>query len=497
MSSPMYYEHQVEGIRWLTEDPRRALCDDAGLGKTLQTLTTLNNLGCKRILVLCPNMVRKAWRDQLKEWEPDSSFILVGEGLLNKTKNVPDVFTQREAQIRSGARFTVMTYELTYTITAKAYFKQVKEESGTKAAKKAAIDWRHLDTILSIPWDALILDEAHKCKNRKGKTFEAVKLIVRKGKSLKAVIPLTANPILSKGEELWPILHLLRPDEYSSFWKWAEETCETAPDIWSGYKKVVGVKDPDGLKESLRHLILRRMKDECLDLPEKTFVHFPVTLEKSQRAQYNQMKKEFFVEFPDGSAIEAPNALARDVRLKQLAISPDLLVKLSEYLRGAKIDALEEILEMIGDQKFVIFSQFAQVIKRLVPIVNKVRPGTVFFTGEDAFAVREKAIDALQLGSAPGCMTTFGAGGVGLTMTAASVVITMDLLWVPALNAQAIDRVYRIGQKNAVTVYNIVAEDTIEARVIEALERKDALFNAIIPEATILQKVWEAGRAEG
>jgi non-specific serine/threonine protein kinase len=161
-------------------------------------------------------------------------------------------------------------------------------------------------------------------------------------------------------------------------------------------------------------------------------------------------------------------------------------------LAGPKIDAVKELLEDSGDQKVIIFSQFAQVINRLAIQLLREEYNLEFLTGATEHRSRTDYIKRFQEDSlCKVLLMTIGAGGTGITATAGSVIIFTDLTWSPAANAQAIGRMDRIGQTKPMTIYNIVSEGTIEEYVLKRLKAKEDLFNALIndiPEMSLMKE---------
>lgn len=466
------YLHQVHGTDFLVEKRRAALCDDMGLGKCKQSLDAVETIKAERVLIVSPNTVKQVWVNEIHKWLGKEDITVL---------EAKDGFDEREVKLKGDHRFTIVNWDLLGSRTS-----YDRDEFGKKIP--VAVDPRHMLTLVKQKWDCIILDEAHRMRNRKSKAFEAVKTLVKIDPTV-AVFVLTGTPIFNRPEELWPILHVINPKTYSGFHKWAQENCTMKMIPYSAWPQVVGVKDAKALKQSLTNIILRRTKDEVLDLPGKTYVPYEIDLYADHERLYEQMCKNAFVELErEGGVdvVEATSVLAQLTRLKQMCISPDLLQD-KDTLKGAKADAALDLLDTSGDQKVVIFSQFAQAIKRLYGPVSKAYP-TVVFTGEDPPAARSERIALFQDDpKIKVIMTTTQAGGVGVTLTSGSIVILLDLMWAPAMNAQAVDRVYRIGQSLPVTVYYVTARNTIEGYILKVLKDKEALFNSIIPEESIVR----------
>jgi len=463
------FDYQVTGSQFLIDNPASILGDDMGLGKTGQTLVALDKVGAKRVLIVCPNTVKQVWQDQIGEWLGDAakadSVIIHGR----------DPYHKREEHLRAGKRFTIINLE---GIGKRTVYE--KDELGNKVAVNTEV--RLLGVLEKVKWDAIIVDESHRIRNRKSKVFNAMRAIRRTHPQARVHL-LTGTPILKEPEEIWTSLHILFPKQYTSFHRWANEECNMAFNPYSRWPEPVGIKDPEAFKARLGNVMLRRLKSDVLpDLPDKTFVNVDVHLNDEQRKMYRSMDKSMFIELA-GKEIDAVNPLAKQLRLRQISISPDIIDPGSDKITGAKIDAVIEICQSLGEQKAVIFSQFSTVIKRLSKRLQREGVKCVSFTGEDTAEHKHAVVAALQeqTQGPQVLLCTTQAGGVGLTMTAASVAIFVDLMWVPALNAQAVDRLHRIGQKSAVTVYNIRAINTVEWRVEQVLAQRSAMFDSLIP----------------
>lgn len=488
-----FYEHQKTGIEFLTAHPHAINADDMGLGKSLQNIISCLNNNCNRILIICPNSLKYVWKDEIEKWAPESSIVVV----VSKTSN----FDEREAQIKSKARFTIINYELVGTLT-----RTKKDENKTVISK--TIDMRHRLSLVKEKWDAVILDEAHKVRNRSSKSFRGCQTIITNAKP-KVIIPTTGTPLYTKVENLWTLLHFADRATYSSYYKWIEQHCITKHVIYSPYPKVVRIRDVDALKANLTDVILRRLKEDVLDLPPRTIINVDVDLSESHRKIYDKLARDLYVtiqtannggrielsnEYDDsydfsGLEINVVNKLALLSRQKQIAISADLLDPSTDALTGAKVDAMLDIIDGLGDQKMVIFSQYATVIRRLWSIIDqKLNIDSVTLTGKVKSTLERQArIKRFQEGDDCRIMlSTFQTGGVGVTLTAASVVGCMDLMWSPGDNNQGIDRVSRIGQTKPVTIYNINARNTVEDKIIQTLGDRNKLFDQLLSQKDVM-----------
>jgi len=462
MSDLELFDYQVEGIKILREKKKMILADDMGLGKTAEALFSVWEEGRVRVLIVCNATAISVWRDEIRKWlPPETTISIVSQGDAD----------EQESAIRAGAQFTIINYERIIARVSGGY-----------------VNNQRLKLLSSIPWTSIIFDEAHRLKNRKSKTLKAAKSIIR-ATSPKRLIPITATPILNRPEELWPLLNLIDPDNHKSFWNWVQRYCMIKTSYW-GYGKAMEIGEliePGRLKTDVSRYILRRVKkDVWKNMPEKTYQIVNVELEGTQARMYKEMLEGMSIELGEGKSLDAVNVMTQMTRLKQISVSHSLISSTEEELEGAKISALKEIVEGLGDQKAVIFSQYAKVIERLN------LPNMVKFTGSYNTYEREYAIKKFQNDTETRLIaTTIQCGGQSITLTAGTVVIFLDLLWTPKLNAQAVDRVHRRGQNLPVTIIILNAVNTVEDYINHVLQRKEELFEAVIPETTVVSMLKE------
>lgn len=431
------YDYQRVGTSFLSKAGRAILGDDMGLGKTIQAIAACAELKTERVLIICPNSLKLNWEREVQRWLPGS-----------KTQVIDGVRAKREEQLKNTeANFIIINFEAVRI---------------------------HKD-MLAWGWDALIIDEAHRVKNRKAQQTKAVQAIAKQAKN---VFHLTGTPIMNKPDEIWSLLNILDPKKYSSFWRFVNQYCH----VWdNGYGKVIGeAKDPQAFRDMLAPYMIRRTKAEVLkDLPSKTIQKQYVRLmDGLQQRAYKQMEKEMVAEFAEGNEVAAPVVIAQITRLKQLAVSPALLGGEDE---SAKLDAMMEIIESAGDQKVVVFSQFAEAIKLASKRLEAKGIDHGILIGEVKAEERAKNIDRFQ--NDPNCkvfLASIQAGGVGITLTSASIAIFLDKHWTPAINNQAADRLHRIGQENPVTIIELIAEGTVEEWIEELLKDKSDTFDSLI-----------------
>jgi len=294
--SKFLYNYQRVAVKLMGEIDNPLLADDMGIGKTLESICTCEevNEGTSyedlRILVVCPNSLKWTWADEIETWKSRT-----GTYDPDKTVRVIDgTPKQKKKQWAHPGKYTIINYEA-LTTAGEVYFADVDKVEASllkrnekrvaaglppkKASKKIWEDERP-DRV----WDILIVDEGHRIKNRKSVYTEAIK-------SIKAnkVIVVTGTPIMNRVDELWSILNRLYPTKYTSYWNFVDKYCEVTETRFG--KKITGTKNLEQLKQELAPIMIRRTKEEIMeDLPDKSYQKILVEMTPVQKKLYYEMK---------------------------------------------------------------------------------------------------------------------------------------------------------------------------------------------------------------
>ena len=437
--------YQQKGYAWLKlmENFNLGAClaDDMGLGKTLQVLTFLEDLRINKkiskILLIVPASLLGNWEKEISKFTPEMDFTI----LHGKTK------TTLESEINNLPFLTITTY--------------------TMATK--------LEELQKIFWDCVILDEAQAIKNSATKQTKAIK-------KLPAIfrIALTGTPIENNLANLWSLFDFLNKgllgtaQEFKNFSKSLEQTPEN-------YQK---------LRRILSPFILRRLKTDkkiISDLPEKIEQIDYTNLSKKQIVLYRKQIVDLENKIRNSEGIARRGIiLATITKLKQICNHPDQFLGLENYnpAESGKFDLLKEICETIcaKREKVLIFTQYREITNYLADYLSKIfnREGLIIHGGTNV----KKRTEFVELFNSetyiPFMILSVKAAGVGLNLTAASHVIHFDRWWNPAVENQATDRAYRIGQNKNVVVHKFVAKGTIEEKIDEIINRKKMLAENVI-----------------
>ena len=440
-------DYQKIGLNWLNflreYGFNGVLADDMGLGKTVQTLSFIqreNEFGRlkKPILVVVPTSLLGNWRRESEKFTPDLK-VLTLHG--DKRKSYFDKLDEYDL---------VLT---TYGLVARDFEKLSK------------IDFYYL-----------ILDEAQKIKNPQAKVSQYLRQLKSENR-----LALTGTPMENHLGELWSIFTFLMPGFLGKLDKFNKN-----------FRKPIEKNHDEEIQKRLKNRIepfmLRRKKDEVVkELPKKTVIIQSVTFNKKQAQLYETIRITMEKKVQDAiqekglgsSQIMILDAL---LKLRQVCCDPSL-VKLESaktVKESAKLDALLNLVEELvaEGRKILLFSQFTTMLSIIEKRVEKMKISYTKLTGSTRD--RDSVIETFKSGNADLFLISLKAGGVGLNLTEADVVIHYDPWWNPAVEEQATDRAYRIGQDKPVFVYKLIAEKTVEEKILELQDRKRALANIMI-----------------
>ena len=439
----VYYPHQIEGVRTMTQMPSFLLADEMGLGKSIQALTVaavdFEQGKAKRILIVAPASLKGNWGDEIEEHTSFTFTILDGDP------------RQRAAILQNFATdVLIVNYE------------QVKA---------------HIDDLNGMGFDIVIYDEAHYLKSRTSQRTKACMKLNAERHFL-----LTGSPLLNQVDDLWSLLHRIAPGQFSSYWTFVNRYA-----VFGGYKdkQIVGVKNERELNEKLQFHMVRRIKKDVLDLPEKQHITIRLDMHDEQAKLYKQAVEEMKIDSPDGlNPMEIENALTKFLRLKQICGTTATIPGHADH--STKLDRAVEMIEEIisNGEPVVVFTQFREVLNCLSNRLTAKGVEWATLHGDVPIPDRQPVVRrwtaAAEDGRPAALLCMIQVAGVGLTMTAASKCIFLDKLFVPKLNEQAEDRLHRIGAKQTVQIFDLQMRNTIEQRIERILKTKNTIFGAVV-----------------
>jgi SNF2 family DNA or RNA helicase len=441
--------YQARGVGWLVFLGRlglgACLADDMGLGKTAQLIgTLLADPIPEPTLVVCPVSVLGNWQRELERFAPHLR-VKVHYGA-DRLRAGDQPFAERaEADV-------VLT---SYSIVA-----------------------RDTDVLAEVPWGRLVLDEAQQVKNPGTAQTKAIRRIEASRR-----IALTGTPVENRLSELWSLMHVLNPGLLG-----------TASDFKRRFAVPIEVDHDDAATELLRKItgpfVLRRLKSDrsiINDLPDKIEQTETCALTREQATLYQAIVDDLLEKADDAEGIGRRGlVLAGITKLKQVCNHPAHFARDGSPLaaRSGKLNRVEELLDEIvdaGDQ-VLCFTQFAEWGELLVPhLTRRYGESPLWLHGGTPRKKRDEMVDQFGTGDGPRIfLLSLKAGGTGLNLTPASHVIHLDRWWNPAVEDQATDRAYRIGQKRTVLVHKLVSAGTVEERIDAMINSKRTLAASVV-----------------
>jgi SNF2 family DNA or RNA helicase len=426
--------HQVESVEKLVKTKRFILADDMGLGKTTSTIVAALETEAKRILIICPASLKINWQREIENYTDRPTYIC-------GSKRYED------------ADFVIVNYDI------------LKNFHDPKDRDKSRI--------LKSNFDLVIIDEAHYIQN---KTAQRTKLINDFVKGVDRLWLLTGTPMTSRPMNYFNLLELIESPVAANWMAYVIRYCN-GYQFTVGNRKVwnvMGASNLEELRDRTSRQVLRRLKTDVLDLPDKIIT--PVYLRLKSK-EYEELMGEYFQWYeknPDESS--------------SLTVQFTKLTKVRKVIAQEKINSTIELVENIleQDKKVIVFTNFTDSLNKIYEHFGK---QAVYLDGSCSPAKRQHAVDEFQNNEKIKVFVgNLKAAGVGITLTAAEAVIMNDLSFVPSDHAQAEDRSYRYGQKSNVSVYYPIFENTIEGVIYDILNKKKNIFETVMGD--------NVGRAE-
>jgi SWI/SNF-related matrix-associated actin-dependent regulator 1 of chromatin subfamily A len=437
------FKHQEDGIKFLMKNKKCILADDMGLGKTYQSIVAALESGAERVLIICPSSLKINWMREVQNFCDDVSIIT--------------------GSYWDPARFTIINYDILKN------FHTVKEKN------KEYEEWELRREIADFNPDLLILDEAHYVKNHKSKRGAILKDL-SKNFSCERVWLLTGTPIANRPMDYYNLLSIIDSPITNNWVHYAKTYCEGMR-FRKGGKYVwvtKGASNLDELASKTKRTILRRKKEDVLDLPEKLIT--PVYLELENVDGYKSVWEDYLAKRKLEGKKGNP---ARDL-VEMTLLRTFIAMETVPY----SIEKAEEALEL--NKKVIIFCNFNDEMDAFNRhFGNK----AVCVRGGMSDKQKQLSVDRFQEDDS--CKVFVGqikAAGVGLTLTKAEIVIMNSLDWVPGNHEQAEDRAYRIGQKETVNIYYMLMDDTIDTLVWDILNEKKKIIGTIMGEDDIINE---------
>ena len=448
------FQHQVDGFNYGLVNDRWLLGDEQGLGKTKQVIDVavakkLQN-GYKHCLIICGvNGLKWNWVNEIKTHSNETGYIL-GQ----RIKNHKLTIASNNAKLDDLRAISNINDYFIITNVETLRNDDITQEL-VKLCKSGEISM-------------IAADEVHKMKNpssQQGKGFLKLKA--------KTMIAMTGTPLMNTPLDLYIILKWLGYEKHAFY---AFKKHYAVMGGFGGYQ-VVGYRNLNELQEQLDSIMLRRLKDDVLDLPAKLYVDEYVEMTPKQKQIYDEVTADIKMNIDNIKM--ANNPLAELIRMRQATGYTGILS--STIQESAKLDRMEELVEDArqNDKQVVIFSNWTQMTDAIYKRLHQKYTLSVI-TGHTPDDVRQHNVQMFQEGRSKVMIGTIGAMGTGLTLTAGTVEIFMDEPWNKANKEQAEDRCHRVGTKENVTIYTLLCKDTIDERIHDLVEQKGAMAKALV-----------------
>jgi SWI/SNF-related matrix-associated actin-dependent regulator 1 of chromatin subfamily A len=418
-------EHQKEAIQKLCENKKMILADDMGLGKTTSTIIAALETGAKKILIICPASLKINWQREIEN------------------------YTNRPTSIIEGKKwedgdFVIINYDI---------IKNFHDEKNKKES-----------VILNSKFDLVIIDEAHYIQNKQA---QRTKLINDFASRVDRLWLLTGTPITSRPINYYNLLNLINSPVAENWMAYVKRYCNGFQ-FRAGKRKVwnvSGASNLEELRDRTKPQVLRRLKENVLDLPDKIIT--PVYLRLRSR-QYEELMGDYY-DWYDKSG-EADSLTLQFTKLTQVRQC------IAQEKVSSTIEICENIIEQ--DKKVIVFTNFTKTLEMILEHFGK---KAVRLDGSMNQRERQESVDKFQ--NDDSVMVFVGnikAAGTGITLTSGEAVVMNDLSFLPSDHSQAEDRAYRYGQKNNVLVYYPIFDNTIEGIIYDILKKKKDIFETVM-----------------
>lgn len=428
--------YQRVAVEFALQNKRCILGDDVGMGKTVEAIKTVqlsNHL--RHVLVVCPNSMKYTWQAEINDWFPGQQMTIVEAA--SRDKDVQ--------KFRCG--FLILNWDLV----------------------------RLLPQLRRFVWNCIIADEAHRLKNRKAQ----VSVAFSKLKSARMYM-LTATPCANHPGELWHLLHLLRPEKYTSYSRFFDMYVRTVK-THHGFVEIDKrrpEKNPTLLRRELAPIMISRDRRDYLpQLPPQVRTVL-LGLTEEQKRLYKQMAKSMYIELDSGEELDALNVAVQLMRLRQI-ISTTATLQESDH--SSKLDAVMSIIEDAPlNNQFVVFAQFRATVNSLEKRLHTANISCAKLMGAMGSKKAFAAVELFQSGKARVFAATTRAGGESITLTASHQIIIVEKDFNPSKQTQAIGRVDRFGQTEQCMVTYLHCHHTVDDWVDEITVPKQGMIDSII-----------------
>lgn len=404
---------------------------DVGLGKSITSIAVCEKRIARKILILCPSILKYQWEAEIEKFLPGEE-VQVIEGS----------FPERQKQWKTRARWYIANYELLLR------------------------DFSAMDQ----DWDIIIADECTRISNHSSKTGKLIKDLRAKYR-----IAMTGTLISNRPQDCWNVVDWIEPGALGNYYQFMGRY--TVKDNWGG---VFAYQNLEELAEKMKGYMIRRTKEQCLpDLPELITETVPFDLSNKEKDLYDKLRKELLMDIEQSlvnkvsELVTVQNTVVKMTRLRQLCDSMELL---GEGTDSSKLDVLKELIPTLSDRKIIVFTEFA----KMADILCRELGTPLKISGDVSSEERQQVLQDFHDNDKYNILVMTSAGQYGLNIQAASVVIHYDQPWSLGKLTQRVGRAHRMGQKQSVLEFNLVARGTMDSYIVKKLSQKQEISDRIM-----------------
>lgn len=440
------YQHQEDGIKFLLSRKGCILADDMGLGKSIQSIVAALESGAKKILVVCPSSTKINWEREINVFCDDTTII--------------------DGKKWSDAKFTIINFDILKNFHTLSSGKKPKEGEPEEILNRE---------LINANYDLCIIDEAHYLKNNESIRGKIMVELCAKEK-IERVWLLTGTPVANRPMDFFNLLKIIKSPIADNWKHYAVRYCDGRKffrTLKNGQRKQIwltdGASNLEELANKTKNTIIRRLKTEVLDMPDKVVTPMHHILDKKGLKQYELLWEEYLQK----RKLEGKKTDNLQKDLVELILLRQFI---AQEAIPYTIEMVENAIEM--GRKVIVFTNFTDELEMISNHFGKL---AVKHNGPMTTLQKQKSVDVFQNNDKVKVFVgNIKSAGVGITLTEATVVIFNSFDWVTGNNEQAEDRAYRIGQKNDVNVYYQLFDDTISIRMWETLKQKQEIINIIL-----------------
>lgn len=500
------YKHQLDFMKYAIDRQNKGnmsgfmVCDDQGLAKTCESMNLAlynkDKYKFKHCLVICCiNSSKYNWKqDILDHTRGEYNPYILGDRI-KRNGDIREGSSEEKLNDLTDLKIYKKDEDLPYFIILNIEALRYKQKlKSTKKGKKFETHYSITDRIIELINNGyinmIIIDEVH--KNMSPQSIQGKQILTIKHKTgNKAMwIPMTGTPITNKPTDVFTPLKIINGHNYSSYYAWCNMFCVHGD---FGFGDIIGYKNIPTLKDMLSYHMIRRLKDDVLDLPPKIRYDEYIDNTPYQSKLYTDVQLN--IRNSLSTIALSPNPLAQLMRLRQVNGSPEVIdkeLKLDNtYLsKNAKLKRLIELVDEIieRNEKVVVFSNWVEPLRTIYSVLSQ-KYKVCSFTGTMTTQDREKHKQVFMKNDEYKILlATIGAGGTTHTFTASNNIIFYDEPWTPSDKLQAEDRIYRIGTTKSVNIYTLLTHNTVDERVHNILYRKGTMSDYLIDNKLDLYK---------